>query len=137
MQAINETRQPVMTPAAALVGSDWTSVPPTPQHTTAEWFSEDVAARWPELLADAEQFPTVTCCANCGGTDVHAAESDEGAGVYCPQCAYVEPDADERNDLREALAIAGTEEYWCRCKIERRHLLALVSHCLWLMEVRQ
>jgi hypothetical protein len=44
----------------------------------------------------------------------------------------------ERNDLAEALLIASSHPLYgpAKPRLERRHLLALVSHCLYLMEVR-
>lgn len=127
-----------------------------PQHITADVFSADTHPLWSALLADAQQFPTVPVCRYCELPALDEEEdtspladplADDGyyvAGLlhrkegYCPTCGY-ELVIRERNDLADALRIAQTDPASlftrsAELKIERRHLLAVVSHCLLLTE---
>jgi hypothetical protein len=102
-------------------------------HIVAAVFDEFVTPRWHALVADAAGYPAVTGCVNCGSERVEWT-SEEG-GYWCPDCRTVEEETYERNDLAEALKIASSHPvYGDAPERERRHLLALVSHCLWLKE---
>jgi hypothetical protein len=141
-----ETRQPSCHSTTAVLDIPDERLP-VPQHITAELFDGETSPLWETLLADATQFPTTTVCVVCGGERVEYAEfsdHDPGtgerytqSGIHCRQCGALEEESDERNDLAEALRIAGSHPvhaYRGVPQLERRHLLAVVSHCLYLME---
>jgi DNA-directed RNA polymerase subunit RPC12/RpoP len=116
---------------------------PTPQHITAEVLDEEVSAVWTRLVFEAQQFPTTYVCANCGSehiADISFVDTDPNSGsqsgIHCSDCGAIEELPAERNDLSEALLIASSHPVYGPAKpqLDRRHLLALASHCLFLME---
>jgi hypothetical protein len=133
MQLMMEARQPRCNSTAAVMDNASERSLSVPQHITPELFDADNAPLWPALLKNAEQFPTETVCVACGSGRVYSCED----GIACGDCGAVEDETNERNDLAEALLIAGSHpryNYHRVPTIERRHLMALASHCLYLME---
>jgi hypothetical protein len=148
MQLLMETRRPGGSPTAAMDCLDQgltDQTAPTPQHITVEVFDEEVSALWPRLVFEAQQFPTTLVCANCGSEHIAAISFSDvdpdgspwnDSGIHCSDCGAIEDRPAERNDLVEALLIAGSHPVYgpATPRLERRHLLALASHCLFLMD---
>lgn len=116
----------------------------TSNYSTADSY-DDSFPGWDAIVEAAAHYPECNRCSNCGSERLDAktfrddVEGRDYEGLHCYDCGHYF-DTDDfaiTNDLQEALEIAAkSPRVWLKTrKAERRHLLALVAHCLHLQQL--
>lgn len=116
----------------------------TSNYSTADSYDDSLPG-WNALVDAAAHYGETNRCSHCGSERLDAksfydeVEQRDYEGLHCYDCGHYF-DTDDfitTNDLQEALEIAAkSPRVWLKSpNVERRHLLALVAHCLHLQQL--